>query len=259
MTANLATASDATVVRPLPPLPHGSRAGMLLAGVLFAVLLLGFYAGVRFFRHIGAAATIHSANGQVDWTVDRSNWFRGGETTVDFAMQFRYLRGQETDPKTLDALPQLINLKSLDLLGFEKLAGKELDVIEGLGSLHTLCLNRMVNLDWKNASGLRLDDTALPHLAKLTGLKTLWLANNDITDEGLAALATLQNLEELDLDGTLITDKAVPHLLKLRKLQILRVGATKMTPAATQELMRQIPGLQVSVEASPELTDLRSQ
>lgn len=63
-------------------------------------------------------------------------------------------------------------------------------------------------------------DEAMPHIARLTGLRELDIYFTDITDKGLEHLARLQNLEKLTLPQD-ITDVGFAVVARLPRLEVL--------------------------------------
>ena len=64
-------------------------------------------------------------------------------------------------------------------------------------------------------TGATTTDAALPHVAKLTGLRTLILWEVSITDDGLAPLASCPSLELLNLSRTRTTPSGIAKLQRL--------------------------------------------
>jgi internalin A len=86
-------------------------------------------------------------------------------------------------------------------------------------------------------------DDALPHVARLTGLRFVDLHSTRVTDAGLEGFDALVNLEEIVLDafavnreGFGVGDGAMRVLARLPKLRILRLRLTKVTDAGLAEL-----------------------
>lgn len=229
----------------------------LLLGLLSALVLGGFFVGVRVFRHLKATAEVMHAGATVDYEYSGLNWLVGGQQIVNYSP---YQRGlgliSESSPKnwheSLKSLPELLSVKVLDLSGPDEASDSALSYLAPLKQLENLNLNRNGPDPRTGTVPTRYSDAALVHIGKLKALKSLWLDNNDITDAGIHAIEGLDQLEELDLDWTLVTDKSVSSLVKLKSLKVLRLGGTKVSPAASQELMAKIPGLTISTDVPPD-------
>lgn len=72
----------------------------------------------------------------------------------------------------------------------------------------------------------------------------LYLADTQITDQGLAALRGAPSIVSLDLTGTGLTDAAAAHIATLHELAEVKIGRTGISDAALDELS-QIPALTV--------------
>lgn len=230
----------------------------LLLGVLFALVLGGFFVGVRVFRHLRATATVMHAGATVDYEYSGLNWLVGGQQIVTYSSPLAGFRTFMQANTTRDiqvsfkALPELLSVKVLELSGPDEASDSSLADLAPLKQLETLNLNRNGPDPRTGTVPKRYSDAALSHVGKLKSLRSLWLANNDITDVGLPAIEGLDQLEELDLDWTLVTDKSVPSLSRLKSLKVLRLGGTKVSPEACQQLMAKIPGLMISTEVPPD-------
>lgn len=72
----------------------------------------------------------------------------------------------------------------------------------------------------------------------------LYLADTQITDQGLAVLRGAPSIVSLDLTGTGLTDAAAAHIATLHELSEVKIGRTGISDAALDELS-QIPALTV--------------
>lgn len=103
------------------------------------------------------------------------------------------------------------------------------------------------NLDW--LKDLRPDDleamdfesmpltsAGLSKVARLTGLKHLFLEDTDIIDADLLSIAKLKNLVELRITKTGITGKEFRRLSECKNLAKLEVGFNKLTDQSLTEL-----------------------
>jgi hypothetical protein len=90
-------------------------------------------------------------------------------------------------------------------------------------------------------------DATLSHVGRLTGLKSLWLAETKISDAGLVHLKGLSNLRVLDLSETQVTDTGLSHLEGLTNLGMLALYRTQVTDAGLAHLkgLSQLQGLYI--------------
>jgi hypothetical protein len=117
---------------------------------------------------------------------------------------------------------------------------------------------------WTALAGLALGgtpttDKAMPVLATLTGLETLYLAPKDdaLTDAGLASLAKLTKLRRLSIYSAKVTQKGFRHLAGLTALEELSTG-TELGDVALKHMrgMKKLRELSVgSTKAGKGLTD----
>jgi hypothetical protein len=86
-------------------------------------------------------------------------------------------------------------------------------------------------------------DEGLATLRNRTELLALDLTNNPaVTDKGLSHLAKLTNLELLNLrKNPQITDEGLVHLENMKNLQTLILFGTSATPAGVQKLKAKLP------------------
>ena len=82
-------------------------------------------------------------------------------------------------------------------------------------------------------------------LAGVPGLRSLTLANDGITDVGVAKLGALAALEELDLSSTRVTGAGLARLGGLKVLRKLSLGYVALDNAGMATLVRVLPQLQV--------------
>ncbi len=99
------------------------------------------------------------------------------------------------------------------------------DTVKDLSVLNTLGTDDlyMVSLAYTPA-----DDTCMPYLAHLTGLKALSLRNTEITDKGLAYIKNFKSLEYLTLPKRIRAEglKTVAELKSLKKLYFAETNIT---------------------------------
>ena len=83
----------------------------------------------------------------------------------------------------------------------------------------------------------------------LTQLRVLGLADNRITDEGLAHLEELTKLEQLDLeDNPEITDEGLEHLDGLIRLKVVDFLGTNVTKVGVSKLQKALPNTQIVLD-----------
>jgi hypothetical protein len=94
---------------------------------------------------------------------------------------------------------------------------------------------------------LQFDDSDVPLLTKLPGLRRLGLSNTSVTDDGLVHVGRVRSLESLSLHGTPITDIGVQHLSQLTNLKAVSLHGTQITNASMEILgaLRQLESLTV--------------
>jgi hypothetical protein len=88
-----------------------------------------------------------------------------------------------------------------------------------------------------NFNGPTTGDAELAHLAGLSELKVLALANTNITDKGLVHVAGLSKLEKLTLNNCNVSDEGLAHLQSLKALKQLHLNETKVTDAGLEHLV----------------------
>jgi Leucine-rich repeat (LRR) protein len=111
--------------------------------------------------------------------------------------------------------------------------------------LTALCLN-----------STNLTDAGLAEVAKLSGLKELYVWDTKITDAGLKGLAArLPQLEKLDISITSVTDAGLAEVAKLSGLKELYVGGTEITDAGLKGLAARLPQLEKLDIAKTGVTD----
>ena len=95
------------------------------------------------------------------------------------------------------------------------------------------------DVDYLDISECRLvSREGLALIGKLTKLRTLELWETKLNDEALAALSALVNLEELNLEATDITNESVPTLLKFQNLARLNIAGTQLDDDGIKELAK---------------------
>lgn len=141
------------------------------------------------------------------------------------------LNGCALQDKDLVGLHRAAGLRSLELDG-NQVSNAGLAKLTSLVGLESLSV---ANTNWVD-SGMRITDTGLVHLAKLTSLRELDLGDTQVSDHGFARLAALKNLRELKIDGTRVTGEGLKVLENYPGLESLTVGGRWMTDAGMQHL-----------------------
>jgi hypothetical protein len=150
----------------------------------------------------------------------------------------------ETASEWLPGVGRLSQLKHLRLRNW-MVASEDLAPLAGLTKLHSLTLER-VNVDpnlpeWEvpmlaglpalaqlealDLTGSQLDDRDLPHIARLSRLKSLNLSGIYFTGPALADLAPLAALEELAVDFYAPEWDSLEALVKLKGLTKLHINS----------------------------------
>lgn len=90
-----------------------------------------------------------------------------------------------------------------------------------------------------------VDDTALPHLAHLSGLEELYLSNATVSDSGLRLLRTLSSLNRLYIYHTAISDYGLMNLIQLSGLKSLTCSGTDITDEGLNRFRQLMPRCKV--------------
>lgn len=139
----------------------------------------------------------------------------------------------------LEALPR--TEKNLRCFDFDDAAVAALAQFPGLERLD---LSGMAVSDQGNSISLRITDSGLANLSKLTKLRWLCLKScGQVTGSGLAALENLPLLEHLDLTYTQVTSAAVERLQRLPSLRELSLSACMQFHGRSLAMLAKIPGL----------------
>jgi hypothetical protein len=135
---------------------------------------------------------------------------------------YGFLRDQD-----LELLRKTTRLRRLELR-YSLQAGEQLRYVIGLAQLQSLQL-----------SGPCVDGTSLRHIAGLTQIQALDLNSCDnVSDDGIEHIAALTNLRELQLADTKVTDAGLRYLKALTQLQTLTLSSTQVTDAGLEHLAR---------------------
>ena len=161
-------------------------------------------------------------------------------------------------PITDDLVHQLSKLPKITALEFNMSNGLTEAAVKDIGGMKQL---EHLSL----GAGVRLDDTSMADISGLTklnylrvsgagaitvtgwavlenfkGLKTLWVAETKLGDEGIQHFKPLTQLEDITLYGTPVTDAGGDVLLGLPNLKSVRLGP-HMTSAETAKLHAALP------------------
>ena len=86
-----------------------------------------------------------------------------------------------------------------------------------------------------------VDDAALRHVSRLTGLQELFISNTRVTDEGLLNLIPLKELQRLSIYQTAITDRGLINLIPISRLKWLTCSGTSITEEGLALYRRMVP------------------
>lgn len=165
-------------------------------------------------------------------------------------------------PITDDLVHQISKLPKVTALEFNMSNGLTAAAIKDIGGIK--------QLEHLSLNGMRVDDTSMADIAGLTKLnylrlsgagavtvsgwatlenfkqlKTLWVAETNLGDQGIQHFKPLTQLEDITLYGTPVTDAGGDVLLGLPNLKSVRLGP-KMTPAETTKLQAALPNCRFS-------------
>ena len=112
----------------------------------------------------------------------------------------------------------------------------------------------MTNLRSPYLYDLDISDEGLKNLEHMTELSYLPLSHTKVTDAGLEYLLRFQKLETLELDGTKISDAGLMHLAKFPALANLSVFDTPVTLEAIERLQNVLPNCSIhwGTESNPQ-------
>ena len=117
-------------------------------------------------------------------------------------------------------------------------------------------LGHISTLESLNIISTKFDDTWMPHIAKLTNLKTLRFTNNGpLTDSGMEQLAGLKNLESFSFVGTKITGMAYAKFAGFSKLIKVSHRGSSINDEGLKELCDHLPNLESISLAHAKFTD----
>ena len=111
-------------------------------------------------------------------------------------------------------------------------------------------------LESLNVISTKFSDEWMPHLAKLTNLRTLRFTNNGkLTDAGMEQLAGLKNLEQFSFVGTQITGKAYAKFDGFTKLVKVSHRGSSIDDEGLKQLCDHLPNLESISLAHAKFTD----
>ena len=111
-------------------------------------------------------------------------------------------------------------------------------------------------LESLNVISTKFSDEWMPHIAKLTNLRTLRFTNNGkLTDAGMEHLAGLKNLEQFSFVGTAITGKAYAKFDGFTKLIKVSHRGSSIDDEGLKQLCDHLPNLESISLAHAKFTD----
>ncbi len=143
---------------------------------------------------------------------------------------FLMLRSTTASADCLKHLQAMPNLKALEFSNHNETS------IHKLGDVGAGYIRTMTGLESLVLGGEGLTDSQLEKLSTLTGLKELHIHYNEITDAGLARIKSFPNLRGLLLEANKITDNGLVHLKELTSLRGLHLGANSISDAGLKNL-----------------------
>ena len=126
------------------------------------------------------------------------------------------------------------------------------DVITGDVRLEHLA--RLKSLRTLSMADLQITDAGLEHLRGMTDLQSLWLLAPNVGDAGLEHLKGLSKLRYLSLFATKVTDTGLEHLTGLTMLEELRLSSTNVSDPGLVHL-KALTNLQLLNLDSTKITD----
>lgn len=117
-------------------------------------------------------------------------------------------------------------------------------------------LGHVTTLESLNIISTKFNDEWVPHLAKLTNLRTLRCTNNGkLTDAGMEQLAGLKNLETFNFVGTAITGAAYAKFDGFTKLTRVSHRGSSINDEGLKQLCEHLPNVENLSLAHARFTD----
>lgn len=117
-------------------------------------------------------------------------------------------------------------------------------------------LGHLGTLESLNVISTKFNDEWMPHIARLTRLKTLRFTNNGkLTDAGMVQLAGLKDLETFNFVGTQITGKAYARFEGFTRLTRVSHRGSSIDDEGLKELCDHLPNLENLSLAHAKFTD----
>jgi len=117
-------------------------------------------------------------------------------------------------------------------------------------------LGHITTLESLNVISTKFNDAWMPHIAKLTNLKSLRFTNNGpLTDAGMEQLAGSKNLEQFSFVGTKITGRAYAKFEGFTKLVRVSHRGSSIDDEGLKELCEHLPNLESISLAHAKFTD----
>jgi hypothetical protein len=117
-------------------------------------------------------------------------------------------------------------------------------------------LGHITTLESLNVISTKFNDEWMPHIAKLTRLKTLRFTNNGkLTDTGMVQLGGLKDLETFSFVGTAITGRAYAKFEGFTKLVKVSHRGSRIDDEGLKELCDHLPNLESISLAHAQFTD----
>jgi len=117
--------------------------------------------------------------------------------------------------------------------------------VRGTTEIETRFLDALLPDDLQALFLYDIDDSALVHIAHLSGLNELYLSNTTISDQGLGQLNVLKGLRRLYIYNTAISDAGLHNLVSLTGLKWLTCSSTGITEDGLASFRQQLPGCKV--------------
>ncbi len=123
-----------------------------------------------------------------------------------------------------------------------------------LAAIESLGPDDLYGLQFFSPQPIRLDDSLIAPLAKLTGLRTLDLGGVGISPKGLSFLAGLPHIKQLTAPAGL-TDAAMAEIARMPSLRILHVSGDQLTDEGLRSLGKLISLESLDLYGNPAMTD----